>query len=176
MSQNSLAKELLEHRDLLLSFILALTRDRDVAEEIFQETALAIIDESTQGTQVENFQAWAREVARRRILEYFRTRSRRLVVERTAGSMAEVVSQAFDEHAPAPEECRQRETALRDCLAKMKGRAREVVERHYRDRLGLAEIARELAWKADSVKVALSRARKSLAACVQARLRGMEAL
>ena len=65
MSQPKLAVDLLKNRQSLLGFVFALTRDQVVAEEIFQEVALAILNEGSAGKEVDPFMPWAREVGRR---------------------------------------------------------------------------------------------------------------
>ena len=77
MNASDLVRQLLEHRDGLFGFILALTHDREAAEEVFQEVGLAVVEEAGKGTQVQRFLAWAHEMARRRIAEYYRKSSRR---------------------------------------------------------------------------------------------------
>jgi DNA-directed RNA polymerase specialized sigma24 family protein len=49
-----------------------------------------------------------------------------------------------------------------------------VIEGFYRERKSLKQLAAALEWKENSVKVALSRARKLLADCVHMKLRVQE--
>lgn len=60
MAQGQLVKQLLENRDVILGFVFALTRDDDAAEEIFQDVAMAIVEEDHRGTNVVNFMSWTR--------------------------------------------------------------------------------------------------------------------
>lgn len=170
-AETQLVKQFLEQRDLLLGYLLALTRNHASAEEIFQEVALVILEEAHRGTQIEHFAAWAREVARRRALEYFRRQARANRMQPLDETYLAAVDQAFGEVAWTGEELQEREELLRQCLAKLTGRSRQVIELRYQGERSLAEIAAALSWQVDSVKVALSRARKALTECVQARLR-----
>src|SRR5689334_14410718 len=96
-----LMRTFLEHRDGVLGFLLALTHDREAAEEIFQEVGIAVMEEVARKTQIESFVPWIHEVARRRTAEYFRKHSRRNAMEHAAG-LDEAVALAFREHGSEP--------------------------------------------------------------------------
>src|SRR5436853_7124973 len=102
MDQGELVKRFLENRDVTLGFIFALTRDHDVAEEIFQNVAVAVLGEASRAADVRNFPAWLREVARHRVADFYRQNARRAAVERPSGRMIEVISQAFAENEGTP--------------------------------------------------------------------------
>jgi RNA polymerase sigma-70 factor (ECF subfamily) len=174
MDQGELVKRFLENRDVLLSFIFALTRDYDVAEEIFQNVAVAILQEASRPARVENFLGWAREVARHRVADYYRERARRSTVEQPSGAMIAAVSQAFAENEVAAETSHARMKALLECLQRLTGRSRDMIEGFYRDRKSLRDLAGSIGWTENSVKVALSRARKLLADCVHLKMRVQE--
>ncbi len=175
MNQAELVKRFLEHRDVILSFIYALTRDYDVAEEIFQNLAVAILQESNRATNVENFLGWVREVARHRVADYYRQQARRSAVEQPSGGLVDVIAQAFAENEGTPQASQARMKSLLECLQRLTGRSRDVIEGFYRQRKSLRELAAALDWKENSVKVALSRARKLLADCIHMKLRVQEA-
>ena len=71
MQQDQIQAEFLKTRQTLLGFIFALTRDHEVAEEVFQEVALAILQEASKGIVVERFLPWAREIVRRRVASFY---------------------------------------------------------------------------------------------------------
>jgi len=170
-----MTRDFLQHRQALLGFIFALTRDPLAAEEIFQEVALAILGEAAAGTSVEPFLPWAREVARRRVQEHYRKSTRRERVAPLRDSMVELVCQSYLENEESPERDSLRLDSLRHCMDQLSGRAREVIDLRYRLRLGIEKIAAELAWRADSVNVLLTRTRRILADCVRSKLSSSEA-
>jgi len=170
MEQSDLVKRFLDNRDVILSFIYALTRDYDVAEEIFQNVALSILQMSGEAAQVDNFLSWAREVARHRVIDYYRQANRRAALIQPSGAMIEAIAQAFAENEVVPEVNHERMKSLLACLERLTGRNRDVIEGFYRQRQSVRELATALAWKENSVKVALSRARKLLADCIQLRI------
>jgi RNA polymerase sigma-70 factor (ECF subfamily) len=175
MSKEELVKRFLENRDALMGFVFALTRDFDVAEEIFQTVAVSILGEADRSTAVKNFMGWAREIARHRVADYYRQNARRSAVERLSGTMIEAISQTFEESEIAPQVSQLRMKSLLECLGRLTGRSRDVIEGFYRQRKSVRDLATSLSWKENSVKVALSRARKVLADCVEVKLRAQGA-
>lgn len=170
MQQPKLTRDLLEHRQALLGFILALTRDFNAAEEIFQETALAILDEAAAGRQAEPFLPWAREVARRRVAEYHRVAAQnRRAVAMPAG-LLDGIARAFDENEESRDEARARQRHLAACVAALTERVQRMIDLRYHHRFAVAAIAQDVGWTVDAVHVALSRARKTLAECIERRL------
>jgi len=170
---SDLTRKFLEHRDGLLGFILALTRDREAAEEIFQETGLVIVQEAGRGTQVEQFLPWAHEVARRRVAEYFRKNSRRSSMEQSV-EVDEVVSLAFEENAADPVVLQQGRKHLEDCLDGLSKDQKTLLDRRYRDRAPLRDIARDADTTEGSVKVLLWRVRRQLARCIEGKISATE--
>jgi RNA polymerase sigma-70 factor (ECF subfamily) len=164
-----LVEEFLRNRELIFGFILALTRNRTVAEDVFQEVGVAILDEAGKGTQPRNFLAWAREIARHRVSAYYRKHCRLEFSE----SMAEVVSQAFDENPIEPAENTLRQDLLQECMKRLPPKSREVIDCRYGQELSVEAIADRMSWTAASVKVALSRARKALTDCVNSKIKNV---
>lgn len=167
MTQPALVREFLEHRRILFSFIFSLTRDFDVAEEVFQEVSVAILDEASRGTEVARFLAWARELARHRVADHFRRARREFLSDGLGG----LVDRAFAEFGGTPEADRLRHKALLECLEKLPPRSRELIDRRYRRRSGFESIAAAVGWTLAAVKAGLSKARKALGECVRAKLK-----
>jgi RNA polymerase sigma factor (sigma-70 family) len=174
MNQPKITRDFLLNRQALLGFIFALTRDQIAAEEVFQEVALAILEEAASGTKVDPFLPWAREIARRRVLEYYRKSSRRDAVTPLTETMVELVGRSFEENEEAPEQDSRRLACLRECLQQLPARARQVIDLRYTVRLGIDRIAQSLSWQAGSIHVLLARTRKTLAECVRGKLAASE--
>jgi RNA polymerase sigma-70 factor (ECF subfamily) len=168
--QPSLVRMLMEHRDLIWGFILSLTRDHEAAEEVFQEVSVAILEEAQDDLQVARFLPWVREVARRRVAGYYRKKANPRT-EPLSDSLVEVIGQAFAEYEPRVEEQQLRVKLLMGCVERLTGRSRQLIDAFYRGRRSIKDLAAELNWKPESIRVALSRARKALADCVAVRLR-----
>lgn len=174
MSRNELVNQFLEERDTILGFILGLTRDYDVAEEIFQEVAKVILEEANKATAVASFRPWAREIARRRVAEFYRKHARTRAIERASPALEEVITRAFDENDRVLDTGHLRFKALLECMESLAGRSREVIDGFYRNRQPIREIAAGMEWTENSVKAALWRSRKALGLCIQDKLRAWE--
>ncbi len=159
-------KLFLAHSDLLRSFIRGLVPQQDAAEDIFQELFLTLTAKAADFQLETNFGAWARAVARLKVLEQYRQLKRHVPL--LAPEVLNVLSATAPELDPL---LMPRYEALRNCLNQIAPRARELVALRYADPpLTPQQIARQLSWTANSVRVALARARKFLLECVERRL------
>jgi len=163
MSQTPLIRLFLERRRLVFGFLYALTRDADAAEEIFQEVSVAVLEENARGTAVGRFLPWVFELSRHRVSDYYRRRGR---MRSGSALLAETFAEVFEQHSEAPEDTARRIRGLLDCVEELPLRQRQIVELHYRDQMGIAQVAEKVGWKPDAVKVGLSKIRKSLLACL----------
>lgn len=157
-------KLLLEQRRLVFGVIQALTRDVDASEEIFQEVSVAVLQETEKQIPSDRFLPWILAVARNRVADYYRKRGRSLPVPEV---LAEVVVDVFEQNAENREQAAQRIRGLLDCVDQLPPRQRQIVEARYRDRKAVAAVAAAIGWKAEAVKVALSKIRKALLACLR---------
>jgi RNA polymerase sigma-70 factor, ECF subfamily len=169
MTASRLVSQFLESRDVLLAFIYSLTRDYGVAEEVFQEVSLVILEEARKEAEIMHFASWSREVARRRVAEYYRKSSRDRA-QHLSETLTDAIADAFAEQDVSIEIRQTQMAQLLECLKAISGRSRQVIEKFYHQRRSVREIAQALGWQENSVKVALSRARKVLADCVQVRM------
>jgi RNA polymerase sigma-70 factor (ECF subfamily) len=67
---------LVTHRSDIVTGILAQVRDFTVAEEVFQEVALVVAKQWQDFEPGTNFLAWARQIARNKIIAFHRERRR----------------------------------------------------------------------------------------------------
>lgn len=176
MKSEDLPSEFVRQRESLYAYILALTADRDVAEEVLQEIGVAILTEASRGTEPESVVPWLRGLARHRTADHYRRIAVRERRETRLESFAEVVDQAFSEYSDLTDEQGRRLAFLQDCLSELTERVRGLVDRRYRLGRTVEAIALEVGWTAGSVKVALVRARRALADCISRKSRREEAL
>ncbi len=169
--RNELVRDFLENRGLVFGFIQALTRDLDAAEEAFQEVGLRVMQQAARGAPVGRFLPWVREVARNVVADQFRRRARAPV----AAPLEALIVQAFEENEMSAEESRARRRFLAECLETLTDKVRALLRLRYAEGMPLDEAAATVGWTPDSVKVAMSRARRSLLDCMQAKLRAAEA-
>ena len=161
-----LARELLEHRENIFSYIMALVRDWHAAEEVFQETSLVILKKSQEGVDVRNFGAWSREIARRTVLNFWKTRRdeyQHLLTEDAVDAIDAAFADREDERAPAA----QLLAWLAECMGKLPAHLRQLVDLRYRDRLSYEVIGAQTGKTAGAAQVALSRTRVQLHECLK---------
>ncbi len=161
----------LRHADLLEGFILALLPDFSVSKDLLHEVFLTATAKAAEFRPGTDFLAWARAIARLKVMEQVRKKRTvpRLVdpaaLQAVAGSIAET-----------EESWAGRREALARCLEDVAPRAREILELRYSDALLTPrQIAERLAWSGGAVRVALARTRRFLHDCVRRRLAGHEA-
>lgn len=160
-------KLFLRHTSVLRGFILGLLPDHNRAEDVFQELFLTITRKAADFQPGSNFLAWARSIARLKVLEQCRSSQSgpRLLapeaLEALIGTAEEIPEDDWS----------QRREALARCMEQLAPRAREILELRYSDAfLPPPEIAARLSWSVNAVHVALSRARKFLQECTRRRL------
>ncbi len=111
-----------------------------------------------------NFPAWACTVAKYEALQFQRHRAR------TAARLDDDVLQLLHPDDGADAEGLERfATALKECMGKLPPKAGDLIRRRYHLGQMPEEIAPAVGWTPNSVRVALSRARKTLRDCVESR-------
>jgi len=158
----------LQHASLVQGFIYGLVGDRAAADDLFQETFVAVAQNANDYDQSRDFLAWVRGIARNKVLEFWRRRgsSPRLVPEEILEEMIAVAEQ-YD-----LADWQARRAALARCLEQLAPRARQIVELRYAEiPVWPAAIAKQLGWTVNAVNVALTRARSFLQDCTARTLR-----
>lgn len=159
-------KLFLQHADLLRGFVRGLVPQEEAAEDVFQEVFLTVTAKANDFQPGSNFLAWARTIARLKVFEQYRQlkRSVPLLSEETLELLAAAAPNTDAVAAP-------QQQALRECLNEVAPRAREIVSLRYGDPpLTPRQIAHQLSWTPNAVRVALARSRKFLLECVERRL------
>ena len=175
MDSSDLARRFVQHRDMLYGYVFALTRDHDLAEDILQDVGVSILTEASRARGPDNFIPWARGLARHRVADHYRRLACRRRHEMPFEEFADVVDLAFAEHAPTPEDNHEQLKLLCECLDGLTAQVRRIIDLRYSGSRSVQEIASALSWTPASIKVALSRARRTLADCVGRKLRREEA-
>jgi RNA polymerase sigma-70 factor (ECF subfamily) len=152
-----------QHR--VLGYLLTLTGDRNVADDLLQETAVTLFtkfDEFEQGT---DFAAWACQVAYWKVMNYRRSMAR----SRTFLS-DELVDRLADRAVEIGPVLDARRKALDRCLQRLDDRDRAfLMARYQRD--GSVELAAQIAGRTTAAAYkALTRLRRALRDCVSLQL------
>jgi RNA polymerase sigma-70 factor (ECF subfamily) len=165
MRSEEFLQAFLKHRTMLFAFVHALVRDPHAAEDVFQETSMALFKEAGAFRAGDDFGAWARSVARNRIKAHYRNRER----DRALPEVAEAaLLKAFGGLDLGW--WRERQEALARCLEKIGGKVKEILLAYYGQGRAAPEIARSAGMTPAAVRIALCRTRKSLRACVESAL------
>jgi RNA polymerase sigma-70 factor (ECF subfamily) len=160
-----LAELVRAHQAALWRYLRFLGCDEPEADDLAQETFLAVWRKPFEERSTAATNAYLRSVARNLFLG-LRRKQRRQV---SAGGLdaADAVWQRFvsDERPDAFLE------ALTECLDTLDGRARQAIDLRYRDGAGRDDIAQSLDLSAEGAKTLLRRTRELLRRCVQHRTR-----
>lgn len=148
------------HLDLL-RYVLSLLPHRAQAEDVVQETARALWKKSADYNPEQPFWPWAKKFA---YFEVLRHRKRRAIRSKYfSDTLVETLAEEHDENEPILEEKR---VILAQCMSKLDGKARELVQQRYGRQQTLDAIAREQGRSANSLYLMMHRIRKKLIDCV----------
>lgn len=153
----------------LRAYLAAGLRAWDQVDDLMQELAAVLWSKFAEYDPERPFRAWALGIARNLLYQHYdRCRRRQRLLSHEA---LEALEQACRE---LPEDFDRERHALRDCLATLGERARELVRLRYDLDLGVDQMAERTGSSFEAVKKALVRIRRQLADCCSRRL-GTEA-
>lgn len=163
---NLLVQQLfVRHQTVVLAYVLSLEPNLADAQDIVQEVFLTISRKADTFTAGTNFPAWACAVARYQTLGFQRQRARRVCT-----LDEDVIALLEDGRTVDGPRFEEEVSVLKSCLLKLAPRARELIwARYHRQRMP-EDIAEEIGWTANAVRVALSRARTLLRDCLTSRI------
>jgi len=171
MDETPLIQQYLQLRSEFMGYLYAMTRDAELAEEVYQNAAVVVIEKADQPETIRNFRAWAKEVVRRQALHAIRARE---VSTRHGRAMSpellEAVSDAFVQDESEYSVVHDEAGALRHCLDGLPTDKRELIAMRYERDSSFDEIAKHMGSTPAAVQRALSRIRKLLHGCVQGRM------
>jgi RNA polymerase sigma-70 factor (ECF subfamily) len=175
-SEAALATLYDRHADAVYAAACRLTADRQVAEEVVQETFLALWNRAElYDPAAGSLAAWLHTIARNRTVDRLRAAGRRpnLIALSSAAGIDEDGTAALERIAsagdvlgganlgPGPEgsvEAAELRATVQDALAAMPDQERTVIELAYREELSQSEIAERLGWPLGTVKTRTRRA------------------
>jgi RNA polymerase sigma-70 factor (ECF subfamily) len=157
-------RRFLSAQDGLRAACHACCGDPHLADDLFQETALAAWRGFAQYDGKRSFGAWLRGVLRHVHADHWRKRGNRQAVLPPAavGALLEAAAPVIDDE-PRDD----RASALSRCLDRLGAGARTLLRLRYDDDLGREAIAEALGRSPAAVKKGLTRARSALLACME---------
>lgn len=162
---------IVQHRTTLFAYLLACVRNHNDAEELFQEVAATVVASFDKLRDEAEFLPWAREIARRHVLSFFRRSSRPIVYSTELVDLLANASSADGSEA----DCQQRTAALHACLDRLPRHSREVIQMRYDGTVsGVDEIANRIGRSMAATYGMLKRIRLALRSCMETKLAGEE--
>lgn len=144
------------------------TGDATAADDLAQEVFMAAFNRFPDLTQSPRPMAWLKVVARNKAVDYLRRQARVSAVpgDEIEGLLAERYEDRVEEISDDPETL----DALRQCLAALPDRSRNLVKANYFAGQSAQSIADQSGQADNTIRMALLRIRRTLARCVRSRL------
>lgn len=160
--QERFVQEWTKAQPVVSSYLYSMLGDFEAAEDLLQEVAVALWAKFATYDAARPFAAWALGAARLEVLRRRRKLARSFLVFQD-----DLVESLAETHAELAPELDARSGALRKCLSKVEGRAKELLRLRYEEGLKPAVVAERLGMEAGAARTALSRVRDLLEDCVR---------
>jgi RNA polymerase sigma-70 factor (ECF subfamily) len=160
---------LTSHQRSLYRFIIMFVPQPSDADEVLQDTNMLLCSKSETFEPGTSFAAWSRQVAKLKVLEFFKRNDRRQTL--LDPQVLETVAVEWrDEESSGM----QRRDALKACLEKLRAGDRKLIDARYTADQPVESIASQLGRPVSSVYRSLERVRMSLLECIARTLRAEE--
>ena len=161
-NEDSINVLLNRHRKRILDYIYMMVKNRDVADDIFQETLIKVVRFVQEGRYTENgkFLSWVLRIAHNQVIDYFRRKKQRNNVSEGDAGYDILNNQKFSDHTVEEKLItNQIETDVRKLIDFLPPEQKEVVLMRYYMGLSFKEIAEQTDV---SINTALGRMRYAL--------------
>jgi RNA polymerase sigma-70 factor (ECF subfamily) len=155
---------LTSHKHQIFNFIFCIVHSLSDAEDVFQQTSIALWEDFDQFRSNTDFGAWAMTVARFRTLNFLRSKRR----ERLCFS-ENLISQIAECPFESTEVQDTRLRALSDCCQKLSPKDQDLVAMCYRDDR-IRSVADQIGRPVQAVYKSLARIRRALFECIERRI------
>jgi RNA polymerase sigma-70 factor (ECF subfamily) len=155
----------------LTAYFLSATGDRSVSEDLVQEVFHQALESQDNYDATKPFGAWLRGIARHLLFRHYRnSRHAMLPFDGAMLDQLDLVSSQAEVRLIDPDYQPTRLAALRLCMERLSARARSLLDLKYAERQSSKAIAERVGMKTNAVDMVISRARRTLEACVGRRL------
>ena len=158
------AKLIEDHQTGIWRYLRALGCDVNEADDLTQETFLAVLQRPFQQYSPAATAAYLRKVAYNRFISDRRRSGKIVLMEQIEASDQAWIRLVSDEHGDALID------ALNDCLSQLTERARLALEMRFREKTPRVDIAKALRITEHGAKNLMQRAKKQLRTCVEGKL------
>src|SRR3954452_2404540 len=168
-------QEFLPVRGIIRAFLHAATRNPNETDDLCQQVGGVLWRKFDQYDRSRPFAAWAVGIARMELLKWrdrmVRGSRQRSLSDDAIQALAEAAAKPADVPEEVPEE---QAAALKECMGRLAPKAREAMERKYRDGQQIRAIAAAQEREIGAVEMTLVRARRALRQCIETRLKNAE--
>jgi RNA polymerase sigma-70 factor, ECF subfamily len=158
--------QLTDWQNRLFGYLVTLLGNPHDARDVLQETNLVLWQKTGDFQAGTDFGAWARRCAYYQTLAFLRDRKRdrHFFDDDVLALFAnEDTGEAHDEN--------ERRLALRDCLACLPDKHRQMIDRRYREEVSIRQLAVDHGKNESALKMAMMRIREVLRQCIQSKLK-----
>jgi len=152
-----------------LGFLRVICRDDELAEELFQELSIVVIEKIYTFDASRDFGVWVRGIARNLFLKAIRDRQRKSAREGIHDpALLDSIELAYNSRDKAEEEASsERVVRLRACLEKLPENLRKLLRDRYEANNSSKQLSELHNRSISAIETALSRVRATLLQCVQ---------
>ena len=152
---------IVQYQHRLFRYLLHFSGDRSLAEDIFQETWLRVLERGAQYDSRYKFEAWLISIARNLVLDHMRRKHPRTFTELTRPDEPDFVAEIPDHSAPTPFDLAgqsQLQGQMSAALETLEPIFREILTLRFHEGMQLNEIAQVVGIPPATVKSRLYRA------------------
>jgi RNA polymerase sigma-70 factor (ECF subfamily) len=162
----TIVRLLMEERNRLFSYIWAIVGNAQLAEDVFQEVSLLVVEKGSELVDEPELKVWLRRAARYKALEAVRK------VRRSPVPLDEAVVEKLEQHWAKYDATQDSELIefLEQCVQSLTPNARKLVTLRYVKGLRSGQIADRLNRKVTTVRQGIARAHRNLYDCIRTRL------
>ena len=166
IDRDLVVKTLMQQRAELIGFAWSIVGDANTAEDVFQEVAVVAIRKCEEIREDEQLIGWLYSAIRIEGLKARRQQHRSALL--LSDEVLQLIEQTRSQMPTASESMNM--SALRECIGRLHGVTRRIIELRYGQNLKPAEIAQQTDKRVETVYKAITRAHSALRDCVQRRL------
>jgi RNA polymerase sigma-70 factor, ECF subfamily len=169
--KTQITRHLLEHRGEIIGFIRAIVRDPHKTEDLFQEVAMIVLEKAEAEVEIHQFLPWVKEVARRKVKEFYRKQKSLGEIPMPTEEMVSLVEDVWNDSPSESESIRRKRDAMSHCLDQLTQSIRELLIYRFADGLAYEDLAQQSGKSEIAVRRAVARARETVFDCAQKFLR-----
>ena len=156
-------KLLAEHERRLQHYARVLVPDSSIADDILQESKMAMWQHFEKFEEGTNFNAWSHRFVFNRVLAYRKRKGRDNDLHIFTDGFYEMLDEKYNRNT---EQAEQKIECLNDCINKLDSEQRQILKMRYFDKSDIEEIAEKIGKTVTATYRTLSRIRFALKDCV----------